>query len=272
MLELKGLHEIILIIYGISVMGYFIDFIQRNQKANRLAFWSLTMVWILQTIFLLYQVISRLEFPVFSFYDGLFFYAWILVTFSLLINRFFKVDFLVFFTNVLGFFIMLMHIVTKVGMNGSNKGVELVNELLIAHITLALVSYGFFTLSFVFSIMFLLQYRLLKVKKGYKWIKRLGDLEGMDRLSFRTITFGVPMLLISMILGIVWAYSSGAEFYWYDIKTIGSIIVLFVYTAYLYMRIGKGYRGKSISIINSGAFLFLLTNFFLFSTLSNFHL
>lgn len=270
MLDIRWLQELILIVYGISVMGYFLDFIQHNRRANRLAFWLLTLVWILQTIFLFYQIFAHLNFPVLSLYDGLFFYAWILVTFSLLINRFFKVDFLVFFTNLLGFFIMLLHIATVAGNSGGN-GVRLVNELLITHITLALISYGFFTLSVVFSLMFLIQYKLLKEKRGYKWLKRLGDLDRLDKLSFLTITLGVPMLLISLILGIVWAYSSGAEFYWYDIKTIGSIVVLFVYTVYLFLRIGRGYRGRSISMVNVGAFLFLLVNFFLFSTLSSFH-
>ncbi|MBM7572006.1 cytochrome c biogenesis protein [Aquibacillus albus] len=269
MLEIRWLQELILFIYGASVFGYFIDFVQRNRKVNQFAFWLLMMVWILQTFFLLYQVIERLNFPVFSIYDGLFFYAWILVTFSLFVNRFFKMDFIVFFTNLLGFFIMLLHITSNAS-NGE-RGVRLFDELLIAHITLALTSYGFFTLSFVFSIMFLLQYKLLKNKKGYRWLRRLGDLERLDRLSFQTVTLGVPSLLISIILGVVWAYSSGAEFYWYDIKTIGSIIVLFVYTIYLFLRLGRGYQGKTISIFNSGAFLFLLTNFLLFTSLSNFH-
>lgn len=271
MLEIRGVQEVMLIIYGASVMGYFIDFVQHNRRANVIAFWLLTMVWILQTFFLLYQILVKLNFPILSIYESLFFYAWILITFSLVINRFFNVHFLVFFTNLFGFFIMLLSMTANATSKGNDQGIQLVGEILIAHITLALISYGFFTLSFVFSIMFLLQYKLLKNKKGYRLLKRLGDLEGLDRLSFQTVTIGIPSLLISMILGIVWAYSSGAEFYWYDIKTIGSFVVLIVYSIYLALRLGKGYQGKSISLINSGAFLFLLTNFLLFSTLSSFH-
>ncbi|MDC3415686.1 cytochrome c biogenesis protein [Aquibacillus salsiterrae] len=271
MLEIKGVQELILILYGISVMGYFVDFIQNNRKANVLAFWLLTMVWILQTFFLLYQVFVKQNFPILSINDSLFFYAWVLITFSLIINRVFAVHFLVFFTNVFGFFIMLLNMAGNATGNGSQITIQLVGEILIAHITLALISYGFFTLSFIFSIMFLLQYKLLKNKQSYRLLKRFGDLEGLDRLSFQTVTFGVPSLLISMILGIVWAYSSGAEFYWYDIKIVGSFIVLIVYTIYLFLRLGKGYQGKKISFINSAAFLFLLINFLLFSTLSSFH-
>ncbi|MCT2537928.1 cytochrome c biogenesis protein [Aquibacillus koreensis] len=272
MLEIGWLVELILIIYGISVMGYFIDFIQHNRKVNRLAFWLLTMVWVLQTIFLIYQFFSKANFPVLSVNEGLFFYAWILVTFSLIMNHFLKVDFLVFFTNVLGFFMVVLHIAITSGNEGGVRGEAIVGEILIAHITLAMLSYGFFTLSFVFSVMFLLQYRLLKQKIGYKWLKRFGDLERLDQWSFQTIKIALPTLLLSMILGIVWAYSSGAEFYWYDIKTVGSIIVFIVYSIYLSLRLGARYQGKSISLFNTAAFLFLLINYFLFSTLSKFHI
>ncbi|QTM99985.1 cytochrome C assembly protein [Sediminibacillus dalangtanensis] len=271
MLEMKWLYELILVIYGASVMGYFIDFIQYNRKANRIAFWLLSLVWVLQTLFLIYQLLLEDSFPVLNMYDGLYFYAWILVTFSLLINRFFRVDLIVFFTNLLGFFIMLLHVGASAQNQGTERGVHLVSELLIAHISLALLSYGFFTVSFLFSIMYLLQYRLLKEKKGYKWLRRFGGLDRLDTLSFQAVTVGVPILMISIILGIVWAYSSGAEFYWNDFKTMGSMFVLIVYMVHLILRLVKGYQGRTIALYNTGAFLFLLINFFLFSMLSNFH-
>ncbi|WP_226036509.1 cytochrome C assembly family protein [Aquibacillus saliphilus] len=270
MLELKWLYELILIIYAASVMGYFIDFVQHNRRANNIAFWLLSLVWMLQTFFLLYQIFAEMNFPVVNVYDGLYFYAWILVTFSLLINRFFKIDFLVFFTNLFGFLIMVLHITAKADNKGL-EGVQLVSEILITHITLALISYGLFTVSFVFSLMYLLQHRLLKKKKGYKWLKRLGDLNRLDSLSFMLITIATPALLLSVILGVVWAYTSGAEFYWYDIKTVGSFVVLVVYFIYLFLRIVKNYQGRSISLYNTAAFLFLLVNFLLFGTLSSFH-
>ncbi|MDY0396891.1 cytochrome c biogenesis protein CcsA [Virgibacillus halophilus] len=102
-------------------------------------------------------------------------------------------------------------------------------------------------------------------------MKRFGNLAQLDQLSFQAITIGVPMLLIGLLLGLAWAYDSGAVFYWFDLKTIGSIFVLFVYVFYLILRLVSGYYGKSLVIFNIAAFLILLVNFFLFSVLSNFH-
>ncbi|MFQ3542602.1 cytochrome c biogenesis protein CcsA [Halobacillus rhizosphaerae] len=271
MWDFKWIYELVLLLYGLSLIGYFIDFIQTNRKANRSAFWLLSVVWLLQTFFLLSQVLVKDNFPVMNIYEGLYFYAWILVTFSLLINRLFRVDFLVFFTNVLGFLVMLLHISTRAQADLAEQGVRLVNEMLVVHISLALISYAFFTFSFVFSIMYLLQYRLLKQKKWNTKLFRLGDLTKLDYFSYIAIMLGVPLLVIAIILGVTWGYVSPDVFYWYDSKTLGSFLVLLVYIIYLVLRVVKGYQGRTISIFNTAAFLFLLINFLLFGSLSNFH-
>ncbi|MCA0969909.1 cytochrome c biogenesis protein [Halobacillus litoralis] len=271
MLDFKWVYELILLLYGLSIIGYFIDFVQTNRKANQIAFWLLSMVWGLQTFFLLTQILVEDNLPVMTVYDGLYFYTWILVTFSLIINRLFRVDFLVFFTNVVGFLVMLIHLTTRAQTSLQDQGVNLVNEMLIIHISLAILSYGFFTLSFIFSMMYLLQYRLLKRKKWNAKLFRLGDLTKLDHFSYIAVILGVPLLLIAIILGVTWGYVSPDVFYWYDSKTLGSFLVLIVYIIYLILRVVKGYQGRAISIFNSAAFLFLLINFFLFGSLSNFH-
>lgn len=271
MLDVKWLYEFILVIYCLSLLGYFIDFIQHNQKANKLAFWLLGVVWVIQSILLCIWIYTEKSFPIQSVNDSLFFYSWILVTFSLLMNRLITIHFITFFTNLFSFFILIFFIMTRAQNNMQYSGAQLVDEILIAHIILTIISYGFFTLSFLFSLMYLIQYRLLKEKKGLKWMWRFADLHQLNSFSFRAVTVGVPILLIGIILGFIWAYVSNEEFYFLDMKTIGSIFVLFVYTISLILQVLKGYQGKTVSIYNSAAFLLLLINFFLFSVLSNFH-
>ena len=106
------------------------------------------------------------RFPVLTIFEGLYFYTWVLVTLSLFINRFFKVDFIVFFTNILGFIVMAIHTFAPIQIESKVMAEQLVSELSIIHITLAILSYGAFSLSFVFSILYLIQYNLLKQKMG----------------------------------------------------------------------------------------------------------
>lgn len=271
MLAAKWIYEIMLLIYSVSIIGYFLDFIRANSRVNKLSFYLLSVVWLIQSTILLRQILLEKSFPILTLNDGLFFYAWLLVIFSLTVNYLFGVRFVVLFTNVFSFFILLLSLTVNAQSVTSGLGSQFIHEILMIHITLALVSYGFFTLSFIFALMYLVQYYFLKNKKGLRWIWRFNDLEKLDSYSLFFIMIGIPLLALGLIFGVVWAYVAGATFYWFDVKTIGSIIVLFVYMIYLMLRMLKGYRGKPISLYNTGAFLFLLINFFLFSTMSDFH-
>src|SRR5699024_6226099 len=103
------------------------------------------------------------------------------------------------------------------------------------------------------------------------WLWRLSNLSELDTYSFSFVKLGVPFLFLGLILGVVWGHFSNESFYWFDMKTIGSISVLLVYLVYLVLRWTRGYRGRSLSILKLATFLILFVNFFLFNTLSNFH-
>ena len=271
-LNVGWLYDLTIVLYALSVLGYFIDFLQNNRKVNQIAFWLLSIVWALQTMFLISQMMVMDRFPILTIFEGLYFYAWVLVTLSLVINRIFKVDFFVFFTNVIGFIIMTLHLFAPVQYKSSVLAEKLVSELLVIHVTIAIISYGAFTLSFIFSLMYTLQYEMLKKKKWGKRLRRLGDLTKLDRLTYILNMLGVPMFLVSLILGIVWAYIAIENFHWYDAKVLGSFTVFISYCFYLYLRVGKGLQGRSIAYWNLGAFLVVLINFFLFGSLSRFHI
>lgn len=265
------LHEATVVLYALSVLLYFIDFLHHNRKANRVAFWLLAFVWILQTVFLFLYMQKTGRFPVLTIFEGLYFYAWVLITLSLALNRFLRIDFIVFFTNVLGFIIMAIHTFAPVQYESNVMAQKLISELLLIHITVAILSYGAFSLSFVFSVLYLIQYDLLKRKKWGTRLQRLADLSKLDKLSYVLILIGVPMLMISLILGLQWAYIKVPNMHWYDSKVIGSFVVIAVYSIFLYLKVGKGLAGKQLALWNVASFLIVLINFFLFGSLSSFH-
>jgi len=266
------LHELTVVLYAFSVLLYFFDFIHHNRKANRIAFWLLAFVWILQTVFLVFYVIKTGRFPVLTIFEGLYFYAWILVTLSIVINHLLRVDFIVFFTNILGFTVMAIHTFAPMQYHSHIMAKQLVSELLLIHITMAILSYGAFSLSFVFSSLYLLQYDLLKQKKWGKRLMRLADLTILEKSSYICAVIGVPMLLLALILGLQWAFLKVPGMPWYDMKIIGSFLLLMAYSIYLYLRIVKNLSGRKLAIWNTASFLIVLINFFLFGRLSSFHL
>lgn len=268
----KWIYELLVFVYSLSLISYCIDFIKRNDRVNNVSFYLLCLVWFIQTIILIQQTFIEKNFPILTLNEGLFFYAWILLNISIVVNYLLRVHFIVLFTNLFSFFILLLSLSLSAQHEVLAQGSQFVHEILMIHITLALISYGFFTISFTLSCMYLIQYSLLKRKRGFKWMWRFNDLEKLDLYSYFSIMIGVPLLMVGLIFGFVWAFAVEAEMYWlFDVKTIGSILVLVIYIIYLLLRMVKGYRGKPISIYNAAAFLTLLVNFFLFSSLSDFH-
>ncbi|PLS16885.1 cytochrome C assembly protein [Bacillus sp. M6-12] len=273
MLELliTRLHEATVLLYALSVLLYFIDFLNHNRKVNRIAFWLLAVVWLLQTIFLFLYMLETGRFPVLTIFEGFYFYAWILVSLSLGINSLLRMDFTVFFTNVLGFIIMAIHTFAPVQIESEVLAQKLVSELLMIHITMAILSYGAFSLSFVFSLLYLIQYDLLKRKKWGKRLHRLGDLSKLEHMTYVLNVIGVPMLVLSLILGLQWAYIKVPDLVWFDPKIVGSFIVLIVYSTYLYLKVRKQRFGITLAYWNTMSFFIVLINFFLFGSLSAFH-
>lgn len=271
-MSLTRINEVIIIIYAISVLFFFIDFSHNDRKANKIAFWLLSIVWLLQTIFLFYQMFETGRFPILNISEGLYFYSWVLVTLSVVLNRFLRVDFIIFFTNVLGFIMLSIHTFAPSQYESVAVSGQLISELLFIHITMAILSYGAFTLSFVFSLLYLIQYNLLKKKKWGKQLLRIDDLAKLDHMSYVLNVIGVPMLLLSLILGVIWAYLKLPYFQWYDAKVLGSFMMVLIYSFYLYNRIVKEWQGKQVAYLNAASFLILLINFFLFGSLSSFHI
>jgi len=268
-IEMTRLHEIMIVLYAFSILLYFLDFLHQNQKANRFAFWSLSIVWLLQTIFFCSYMYHTGHFPVLTLFEGLYFYAWILLTLSLVMNRFLRIDFTVFFTNVIGFLIMTIHTFAPEQTATREVGNKMISELLLIHITMAIGSYVLFSFSFV---LYLLQYKWLKEKKWSHRLWRLQDLNKLEKISTIVNAIGVPILLLSLILGLQWAYLKLANVHWFDPKIIGSFIVFIEYSAILYLQERKYIFGRTLAYWNVGAFLFIFVNFFLVSRFSQFHL
>jgi HemX protein len=266
------LHEVTVVLYALSVLLYFIDFLHHNRRANRTAFWLLSFVWVLQSVSLYVYMIQIGRFPVLTIFEGLYFYAWVLITLSLVVNHLLRVDFIVFFTNVIGFMILVIHTFAPEQFESTVRAQQLMSELLLIHITVAILSYGAFSLSFVLSFLYLLQYNLLKQKKWGKRLWRITDLSKLEQMSYVLAVIGVPMLLIGVILGTQWAYLKLPNVSWFDPKIIGSVFVLSVYCVYLYLRIRRGVTGKTLALWNIAAFLILLINFFLIGNISSFHI
>ena len=84
---------------------------------------------------------------------------------------------------------------------------------------------------------------------------RLGLLESIDNLSYRTISFGFPLLTMGIIAGAVWANEAWGSYWSWDPKETWAVITWLVFASYLHARITKSWQGEKPARIASVGFV-----------------
>ena len=84
---------------------------------------------------------------------------------------------------------------------------------------------------------------------------RLSLLESIDNLSYRTISFGFPLLTIGIIAGAVWANEAWGSYWSWDPKETWALITWLVFASYLHARITKSWQGEKPALIASLGFV-----------------
>ena len=272
LLESSFIYHLLILLFAWSIVFSFIDFIDTNRMASRVAFYLLAIVWVFSTVLMIYTIS---QFSLYSFItsrEGLYIYVWIIISLSMIINWLVKLEYLVFFTNVVSFLVFSLSIlIPKAGKTATLVG-QLKSELLYIHIGLAFLAYGAFTLSFIFSMMYIFQYFLLKKKKWSSHLKKLGSLGKLEKMFITFNLFGVPLMLTSLFLGVIWASIRLHTFVWYDTKVLGSFFVLIMYSVFMYLKVSNRYYGKSLCLFNICCFLVLFGNYVVSNLYSSFHL
>lgn len=269
-IAMAWLYEIMVVLYATGIVFYFIDFFYKRVKIRRIGFWFISIVWVLQTVFFLLYIIETKRFPILSLTEGIYFYAWLLITLSIILHCIARVDLPVFFINVLGFIFITIHLFAPD--NVEHSLVEsLESEMVFIHISFAILSYAAFSLSFVFSILYLILYKLLKEKKYTKLWSRLPDLHQMSMWMLYSVLVGVPIIFISLLLGLEWAFLKLEGLSIFDVKIIGSFVITIIYLIILVQHHRGRLTGLNFAWAQIYMFLLLVINFFLGSKLSNFH-
>jgi cytochrome c-type biogenesis protein CcsB len=85
--------------------------------------------------------------------------------------------------------------------------------------------------------------------------ERLNLLESIDNLSYRTISFGFPLLTIGIIAGAVWANEAWGSYWCWDPKETWALITWLVFASYLHARLTKSWQGEKPAMIAALGFV-----------------
>jgi ABC-type transport system involved in cytochrome c biogenesis permease subunit len=115
------------------------------------------------------------------------------------------------------------------------------------HVTLSILAYAAFALSFVLSAMFLLEERVLRRHKMGTVVWRFPPLELLERMSRSSVIVGLVTIFAGTILGYVSADRLTGRLWHSDPKYLVTILVLFLYAAYLLAGRSTNWRGARAS-------------------------
>jgi ABC-type transport system involved in cytochrome c biogenesis permease subunit len=144
--------------------------------------------------------------------------------------------------------------------------------LLALHITLNVLGYAAFALSFVLSVVYLIQNRLLRHHRLKSIVWRFPALEVLERMSRSSVVVGLVSLVVGMSFGLLWVNRLYGTYWSGDPKEIVTLVILAVYAGYLWLGRTTAWRGARASALCVMNFLLVLFSYSVVNLyLSGFH-
>jgi len=182
--------------------------------------------------------------PISTLFESSTFYLSLIVLLSVILKFLYRLQSLTPFVMpiVTGFSIAAVTLVK----NDLALTADLKTFWLFAHIIPIFLGYASFTVSFIFSIMYLTMERQLK-KKSF------GPL----------FESGFPLLTIGLVSGTVWAKTTNIlGLLWYlDPKVLLGSLTWLIYAAILHLRLGASFHGTKVAIVTIAGFVIVILTF-----------
>jgi len=208
--------------------------------------------------------------PLSNLYESVVFFSWTIVLIYALLDIKYKY-------RVIGAFVMPFALLGMAWAQlGMSSGIEplvpaLQSNWLLYHVITCFLGYAAFAVACGISIMYLIRARgeeATDKPAGSGLLSMFPPVRVLDDLNYRAIMIGFTLLTLGIITGAAWANYAWGTYWSWDPKETWSLIVWFVYAAFLHARITKGWVGRRaawLSIIGFAAtiFCYLGVNLFL---------
>ncbi|MBW7898631.1 Cytochrome c biogenesis protein CcsA [Candidatus Brocadiaceae bacterium B188] len=223
--------------------------------------WSMMMGFLIHSGFLIFLGLESGNLPITNVYESFVLLIWCILFVYINLDYLYKLPSLDTF---------LVPVVTALSIwaltfDGGNLliTVSLQNFWLIAHIIPIFIGYAAFTISFSLSIMYLTQQRQLKLKLFGPLFTKLPSLAEIDRLMWKTISFGFPLLTLGLVFGTFWVKTQNilGEQWYLDYKVVMGLATWLIYAALLHMRLVSSFHGTKIACLTIAGFCLVLFTF-----------
>ena len=190
--------------------------------------------------------------PLSNLFESVVFFSWTIILIFLVID--FKYKY-----RAIGFFVVPFALFGMAWAQlGLDSGIEplvpaLQSNWLVYHVITCFLGYAAFAVACGISIMYLLREKLEQTggnSPAGGVLSMFPSIKILDDLNYKAIMVGFPLLTLGIVTGAAWANYAWGTYWSWDPKETWSLIVWFVYAAFLHARITRGWVGRRAAILS----------------------
>jgi ABC-type transport system involved in cytochrome c biogenesis permease subunit len=93
-----------------------------------------------------------------------------------------------------------------------------------------------------------------------KWVRDL-DSDLVDEISYRAVAIGFPIFTLgALIFAMIWAHEAWGRFWGWDPKEVWALVTWLFYSAYLHLRLSRGWQGEKSAWMAVLGFIVVMFN------------
>ncbi len=127
------------------------------------------------------------------------------------------------------------------------------NLLLTVHVSVAIVAYGFFAVSFGAAVLYLIRQATGASEAA---------LDSLDETAYKAVIVGFPAMALVILLGSIWAETAWGRWWGWDPKETASLFTFLLYAGYMHARIFRGWKGRRSAVLLVLGFIAVLFTYF----------
>jgi cytochrome c-type biogenesis protein CcsB len=198
--------------------------------------------------------------PLTNLYESVVFFSWTIVLIYALLDLKYRY-------RVIGAFVMPFALMGMAWAQlGLKSGIEplvpaLQSNWLLYHVITCFLGYAAFAIACGVSIMYLIReiHERSTPANEQSIVAAFPSSKILDDLNYKAIMIGFPLLTLGIVTGAAWANYAWGTYWSWDPKETWSLIVWFIYAAFLHARITRGWAGRRaawLSMVGFAATIF----------------